>query len=101
MEFFDSHAHYNDEKFKDDREQVLKEIYESGVTKLICSGYDIPSSKMAIDISGKHKNFVYPVCGISPNDIANNELDIVKQVEEIKNLAINYDVLAIGEIGLD
>ena len=74
MEFFDSHAHYNDEKFKDDREQVLKEIYESGVTKLICSGYDIPSSKMAIDISGKHKNFVYPVCGISPNDIANNEL---------------------------
>ena len=101
MEFFDSHAHYNDEKFKDDREQVLKEIYESGVTKLICSGYDIPSSKMAIDISSKHKNFVYPVCGISPNDIANNELDIVKQVEEIKNLAINYDVLAIGEIGLD
>ena len=101
MEFFDSHAHYNEEKFKDDREQVLKEIYESGVTKLISSGYDIPSSKMAIDISSKHKNFVYPVCGISPNDIANNELDIVKQVEEIKNLAINYDVLAIGEIGLD
>ena len=39
MEFFDSHAHYNDEKFKDDREQVLKEIYESGVTDSVLDSY--------------------------------------------------------------
>ncbi len=101
MEFFDSHAHYNDEKFEDDREQILKDIYESGVTKLICSGYNIQSSKIAIEIANKHKGFIYPVCGVSPNDIASNELDIVKQIEEIKKLVMNNDVVAIGEIGLD
>ena len=37
MQFFDSHAHYNDEKFSEDREEILKSIYDSGVTKLICS----------------------------------------------------------------
>ena len=38
MELFDSHAHYNDEKFEEDREEILKEIYKSGVTKLVNAG---------------------------------------------------------------
>ena len=41
MEFFDSHSHYNDEKFDEDREQILEEIYKAGVTKVIVAGYDI------------------------------------------------------------
>ena len=38
MELFDSHAHYDDEKFNGDREQILQEIYNSGVTALISAG---------------------------------------------------------------
>ena len=33
MEFFDTHSHYNDEKFDEDREEIIKSTYESGVTK--------------------------------------------------------------------
>ena len=38
MEFFDSHAHYNDEKFDEDRDNIIKEIYRSGVTKIVNAG---------------------------------------------------------------
>ena len=56
MELFDSHAHYNDEKFEEDREEVLEEIYKSGVTKLINAGYSVESSKKAIEIAKKNAN---------------------------------------------
>ena len=44
MELFDNHAHYNDEKFDDDRDEIIKKIYDSGVTKLISAGYSLASS---------------------------------------------------------
>ncbi len=36
MEFFDSHSHYNDEKFNDDREQIIKQTKEEGISKWNC-----------------------------------------------------------------
>lgn len=97
MELFDSHAHYNDEKFNQDREEVLKEIYKSGVTKLVNAGYSLESSKSAIEIANSHE-FIYATVGISPNDIE----DFKKEdLNEITKLAQNKKVVAIGEIGLD
>lgn len=97
MELFDSHAHYNDEKFEQDREEVLKEIYNSGVTKLVNAGYSLESSKSAIEIANSHE-FIYATVGISPNDIE----DFKKEdLQEIIKLAQNKKVVAIGEIGLD
>ena len=97
MELFDSHAHYNDEKFAEDREELLKEIYNSGVTKLVNAGYSLESSKSAIEIAKTH-NFIYSTVGISPNDIDDYKKEYL---EEIKKLAKNEKVVAIGEIGLD
>lgn len=103
MEFFDSHAHYNDEKFDGDREQIIKETYNSGVTKFICAGYDIKSSKKAIEISEKYE-FIYSICGISPNDIPQSEQELWKNIDEISKIATQNKgkkLVAIGEIGLD
>ncbi len=97
MELFDSHAHYNDEKFAEDREELLKEIYNSGITKLVNAGYSLESSKSAIEIAKTH-NFIYSTVGISPNDIDDYKKEYL---EEIKKLAKNEKVVAIGEIGLD
>lgn len=97
MELFDSHAHYNDEKFKEDREEVLKEIYKSGVTKLVNAGYSLESSKTAIEIANAH-DFIYATVGISPNDIENFKNE---DLDNIVKLANNKKVVAIGEIGLD
>ena len=97
MEFFDSHSHYNDEKFDDDREELIKNTFESGITKFMCIGYDVESSKKAIEISEKYEN-IYATCGISPNDIekVNNS-----SLKEIEKLAKSQKIVAIGEIGLD
>lgn len=97
MKFFDSHAHYNDERFDEDRDKLIKEIYSEGVTQIVNAGYSLQSSKKAIEIAENY-DFVYATSGISPNDID----DFKKQdLEEIEKLARNKKVIAIGEIGLD
>lgn len=97
MEFFDSHCHFNDEKFDSDREQIIKKIYSEGITKMTCIGYNIESSKWAVEISNNY-DFMYSTVGISPNDI--DGLDI-SYIDEIRKIAENNKIVAIGEIGLD
>lgn len=106
MELFDSHAHYDDEKFNEDREEILKEIYNSGVTKLISAGYSLESSKQALEIAKNHC-FIYTTCGISPNDIPETEEELNRQLAELEEIlkenlsTSNNKIVAIGEIGLD
>lgn len=103
MEFFDSHAHYNDEKFNEDREQIIQETYKDGITKFVCAGYNISSSLDALELSKKYE-FIYSICGISPNDIPQTEQELWKEIEKISKIVKeNNDkkLVAIGEIGLD
>ena len=101
MNFFDTHAHYDDEKFECDREDVIKKIYETGVTKCIDVGCDIETSKKAIEIANEH-SFIYAIIGIQPNEIPQDENQLWKMIQEIKQLAtISKKIVAIGEIGLD
>lgn len=97
MEYFDSHAHYNDEKFAQDREELIERLYNQGVTKLICAGYNIESSYQAIEIAKQYPH-IYTTCGISPNDI---EKEVDNDLTKIEELAKQEKVVAIGEIGLD
>lgn len=119
MKLFDNHAHYNDEKFNDDRDEIIKEIYNSGVTRLISAGYSLESSKQNIELTRKY-DFIYTIVGISPNDIPGKVQDediknmtdeeiaeefqnclknVDNQLSEIENLALdNKKVVAIGEI---
>ena len=97
MELFDSHAHYNDEKFDEDRENLINEIYKFGVTNIINAGYSLESSKKALEIAEKYE-FMHTTSGISPNDIDDFEEDYLEKIEE---LAKNKKCVAIGEIGLD
>ncbi len=103
MEFFDSHSHYNDEKFNEDREQIINDTYNDGITKFVCAGYNIKSSLFSIELSKKYK-FIYSICGISPNDIPQSEQQLWKDIDEITKIVKLNDskkVVAIGEIGLD
>lgn len=103
MEFFDSHSHYNDEKFDEDREQIIENTYKEGITKFVCAGYNIKSSLHSLQISEKYK-FIYSICGISPNDIPQTEEELWKDIEEITKIVKqknNKKLVAIGEIGLD
>ena len=66
MEIFDSHAHYDDEKFNEDREEIIKSIYEEGITKCINIGCDIKTSENSIKLSEKY-DFIYATCSIHPS----------------------------------
>ena len=102
MGLFDSHSHLNDEKFDEDRDKIIKEIYKSGVSNFITVGYDIKSSEKAIKIAQDYE-FIYSTIGISPNDIPQTEDELWKQLNKIRDLLKgNSDkIVAIGEIGLD
>ena len=103
MEFFDSHSHYNDEKFNEDREKLIQDTYNDGITKFICAGYNKKSSLDAIELSQKYE-FIYSICGISPNDIPQSEQELWKDIEEISKIIKQNQskkMVAIGEIGLD
>ena len=103
MEFFDSHSHYNDEKFDEDREEIIKDTYESGITKFVCAGYNIESSLFSLELSKKY-DFIYSICGISPNDIPQTEEELWKDIAKITEIVKenkSKKLVAIGEIGLD
>lgn len=101
MNLFDSHSHYNDSKFDVDRDEIIKETLANGVSNFIVAGYNIDSSKKAIEIANKYEG-LYAITGISPNDLENIiEEDIEKSIAEIEKIANDAKVVAIGEIGLD
>lgn len=101
MQIFDSHAHYDDEQFDRDRDEIIQSLKEGNVTKCINIGCDIETSKRAIEISNKY-DFIYAAVGIHPSDILNTKKEIEEQIQAIKQLAKeNKKVVGIGEIGLD
>lgn len=106
IEYFDSHAHYDDEKFNEDRESIIQKIYDFGVTKIVSNGYSLQGSKDSLKLSNKYK-FIYSTVGISPNDLGK---EWINDIEEIKSILENElkenekkkcKIVAIGEIGLD
>lgn len=103
MEFFDSHSHYNDERFDEDREEIIRRTKEEGVSLWNCVGYDVKSSRFSVDLARKYP-FIYAVCGISPNDIPGRMEELEKMLEEIREFIEQDDkgrIVAVGEIGLD
>ena len=97
MNFFDSHAHYNDERFLDIRDELIEKMYNNEITNIVCAGYNLEASRDAIELAKKYPH-VFTTCGISPNDITEN---VDKELVEIEKIATYEKNVAIGEIGLD
>ena len=101
MEIFDTHAHYDDEQFDQDRIEVINALKDENVTKCINIGCDVETSKMACNIANDY-SFIYATVGIHPSEIKQTIEEINKQIQDIKKIAqTNEKVVAIGEIGLD
>lgn len=95
---FDSHAHLNDERFDEDRDQLIAYLRENDVDLVVNPGADMETSKTAIDLAKKH-DFIYAAVGVHPHDVEHMTED---DIETLKKWARENDkVVAIGEIGLD
>lgn len=95
MNIFDTHAHYDDEAFNEDRDELLNAMPENGVKYILNQGVDVFTSQFAVSLSEKFPH-VYAAVGIHPEDV--NKLE---DINEIKKLTSHEKVVAIGEIGLD
>ena len=94
---FDTHAHYDDDKFDDDREKVLTGLKDHGVGTVVNVGSDLKTSENSLYLAQKYP-FIYAAIGVHPSDIACLDEDtfpwLKKHVHDPK-------VVAVGEIGLD
>ena len=97
MEIFDSHAHYDDGAFDNDREALLAALPDSGVVGVICPGTGIASSQACIDMAQKHP-YIRAAVGIHPSDLGHLPEDYIAQ---LRRLCTAAEVVAVGEIGLD
>lgn len=95
--YFESHAHYDDEAYNEDRDELLLSLKNSGVDYVIQNAASISSSKEGIELAKKY-DFIYCTIGVHPHDA--EELDEEK-FKELKSLSTEKKVVAIGEIGLD
>ncbi len=93
----DSHAHLDDEKFDEDREQVIESLKKSGIDLIINPGSDLNTSIKAVSLAQKHEN-IYAAVGVHPHSAA--EMDY-STLDILKSFARRDKVVAIGEIGLD
>lgn len=97
MHLIDTHAHLNDPQFSEDIDDVILRAKEAGVERIIIPGYDIESSRAAVEIAS-HYDCIYATVGVHPHDAKNYD-DTARQT--LVELSRNPKVIAIGEIGLD
>ncbi|MBQ1371549.1 MAG: TatD family hydrolase, partial [Oscillospiraceae bacterium] len=95
--YFDSHAHLDDRRFDEDREEIFADLERHGVELILNIGCDLDSSLQSVELAHKYP-FVYAAVGSHPDDAA--QLDDAR-LALYRQLCADERVKAIGEIGLD
>ncbi len=94
---FETHAHYDDERFDEDRDILIEKLFQKNICNIINVGASIESTKTTIALAKKYEN-MYATAGVHPSDIAGlNEETLAWLKEQTKD----PKVIAVGEIGLD
>lgn len=103
---FDTHAHLNDESFSSDRDIIIGSLRDAGITAFTEIGFDMPSSRKALELAEKYDN-VYAAVGFHPDhsDVLKDEdLDEIREMVKTDREGSGdkfHKIVAIGEIGLD
>ncbi len=95
--YFESHAHYDDEKFDENRDTLIEETHAFGVDTIINIGADMDSSKKSIELAEKYP-YIYAAVGVHPHDV---KTMVDEDIEALRKWTEHNKVVAIGEIGLD
>lgn len=95
--YFDTHAHYDDEAFNDDRYELIPALNEAGVELIVNPGCSVETSETAMSLAEKYP-FIYFAAGIHPEELDDFTDEKLAQIEK---MAKHPKCVAIGEIGLD
>jgi TatD DNase family protein len=94
----DTHCHLSHDRFRADRDAVLERARAAGVTAVVEVGWDLASSRAAIELARRHPGTLFPTAGIHPHYVAAAPAGAIA---ELRALAAGGALVAIGETGLD
>ena len=94
---FESHAHYDDEKFDSDRDLLIQNLLSGKICTIINVGASIETTKHSIALAEKYEH-IYAAAGVHPSEVGElNE----ENFDWLKKQMKREKVVAVGEIGLD
>lgn len=94
---FDTHAHYDDKAFDEDREELLEGLTEHGIEAVVNIGNDMRSTEHTLELTKRYPQ-VYGAAGVHPSSSA--ELD-EERFSRLRTAAMDPQIVAVGETGLD
>lgn len=101
---FETHAHFDDEDFDNDRNELLLSMKKNGIEKLVNIGASLSSCENTLQLMERY-DFIYGAIGVHPSDVSDLESyngGDTAAIHALKQMALSNDkVVAIGEIGLD
>ncbi len=95
---FDTHAHYDDERYDGILESSLETVRENGVELILTCGSDLETSEKAVALSESYP-YIYGSVGVHPH--AAKEVYKTDYLDKLRKFSTNQKIVAIGEIGLD
>jgi len=95
--YFDTHAHYDDRRFNEDRDELLGSMEDGGVALILNSAITLRSAKFSLTLADRYP-FVYASVGVHPHDSKSMTDDTVSELERLLS---HPKAMAVGEIGLD
>ena len=95
--YFDTHAHYENKQFNNDRDELLDLMLENDVSLILNAGSNLKSSKFSLKLADRYE-FIYASVGVHPHDSKDMTDDMII---ELKQLLTHPKAMAVGEIGLD
>ena len=100
MKIIDTHTHIYDEKFDEDRGEVIDRAINQGVTQLLLPNIDVSTISILKNVVHKYPEVCFPMMGLHPTSVKENWKE---ELEEIKKELYNHqsEYIAVGEIGID
>ncbi|NLO47534.1 MAG: TatD family hydrolase [Clostridiales bacterium] len=95
--YFDTHAHYDDTQFDEDRDLILSKMPHNGIDLIVNPGSNVLSSEASVELAQRY-SFIWAAAGIHPHEAKQCNPEAL---QKIKELCLHEKVVAIGEIGLD
>ena len=96
--YFDTHAHLDDERFDEDREELIARMKQEGISPCMTVGANMRMNEINVELAKKHEGYLYATVGLHPHDANQLNDETMAQMKEWAKLP---QVKAWGEIGLD
>ena len=102
--FIDTHCHLDVEEFAEDREQVVARAKAAGVSAIFLPAIDVKSCQTVLDTCAQYPDYCYPMLGLHPEEVRADWREALSAIKDIIMFNVQssmFNVLAIGEVGLD